>query len=147
MRNTLYKINSVDLNKQQELSLIAHRMASEHPDKEATWYAIGCYWYAKGEFEAACKCFSKTRGSLDGCAAFGHTFARRNEHDQAIAAYRMTFRLHPAAPQIPMFLGMELLKQGEFGEASSFFNISLKLDNSNPFLYNECGMYFFMRGE
>ena len=135
------------LGKQQELSMLAHKMGSEYPDKEATWYAIGCYWYGKGEYEAACKCFSKTRGSLAGHVAFGHTFSRRNEHDQAVAAYRMAFRLHPASPQIPMFLGMELLKQGELEEASSFLNVSLKLDNSNPLLLNECGMYFFTKGE
>lgn len=79
--------------------------------------------------------------------AFGHTFARRNEHDQAIAAYRTAMRLFPGCHVPPMCLGTEMLLSNNISEATKFLEISMNLCPTDPVVYNELGVAAYSRAK
>lgn len=57
-----------------------------YSDQAISWYAVGCYYDLVGKSDAARRYLSKAT-SLDrlfgpAWLAYGHSFAKENEHDQ-----------------------------------------------------------------
>lgn len=69
-----------------ELFYVAHKLVDRYPDKAISWYAVGCYYDLIGKSDPARRYLSKAT-SLDrlygpAWLAYGHSFAKENEHDQ-----------------------------------------------------------------
>ena len=102
---------SVELQKKNELFMVAHELTEEYPDRAVSWFAVACYYYCVRRFDAARRYFSKAT-SLDGAfvpawIGFGHAFAAQDESDQAMAAYRTAARLFPGCHLPALCIGME----------------------------------------
>lgn len=71
-----------------ELFYIAHNLVDLYPDQAISWYAVGCYYDIIGKSDPARRYLSKatTLNRLFGPAwlAYGHSFAKENEHDQVL---------------------------------------------------------------
>lgn len=69
-----------------ELFYLAHKLVDLYPDQAISWYAVGCYYDLIGKCDPARRYISKAT-SLDrlfgpAWLAYGHSFAKENEHDQ-----------------------------------------------------------------
>lgn len=57
----------------------SHQLVEEYPDSALSWFAVGCYYMAARQFEAARRYFSKAtsldRNSAHAWVGFGHAFA------------------------------------------------------------------------
>lgn len=69
-----------------ELFCIAHKLVDLYSDHAISWYAVGCYYDLIKKSDQARRYLSKATSidRLFGPAwlAYGHSFARENEHDQ-----------------------------------------------------------------
>ena len=68
------------------LKACERRLTEEYPDRAVAWYAVGCYYLAAGQNEAARRYFGKAT-ALDptfapGWSGVGHAFAAMDESDQ-----------------------------------------------------------------
>ena len=43
-----------------------HRLVEEHPDRAVSWFAVGCYYMACQQYEAARRYFGKVGASAPG---------------------------------------------------------------------------------
>lgn len=72
-----------------ELFCIAHKLVDLYSDQAISWYAVGCYYDLIGKSDPARRYLSKATSidRLFGPAwlAYGHSFAKENEHDQVIS--------------------------------------------------------------
>ena len=69
----------LQLEKNEELARAAEDLSSARPGEPITWYAVGCFWVAQKEYEAARTCF-----------AFVHHL--HHKHRAAAAAQKRTKR-------------------------------------------------------
>ena len=147
----LYFATLVELGKKNDLYLLAHSLVDEYPKKAVTWFAIGCYYMATRQYDAARKYFSKAT-SIDASfvqawIGYGHAFAAQDESDQAMAAYRTATRLF-AGTHIPvMSIGMEYQRTNNLSLASQFFRKSFEICSTDPLLFNEYGVLLYRQGE
>lgn len=69
-----------------ELFCLAHKLVDLYSDQAISWYAVGCYYDLIGKSDPARRYLSKatTIDKQFGPAwlAYGHSFAKENEHDQ-----------------------------------------------------------------
>lgn len=69
-----------------ELFCTAHKLVDLYSDQAISWYAVGCYYDLIGKSDPARRYLSKATSidRLFGPAwlAYGHSFAKENEHDQ-----------------------------------------------------------------
>lgn len=78
-----------------ELFYVAHKLVDRYPDMAISWYAVGCYYDLIGKSDPARRYFAKATNldRLYGPAwlAYGHSFAKENEHDQVNVENNCTF--------------------------------------------------------
>lgn len=69
-----------------ELFCTAHKLVDLYSEQAISWYAVGCYYDLIGKSDPARRYLSKATSidRLFGPAwlAYGHSFAKENEHDQ-----------------------------------------------------------------
>lgn len=80
-----------------ELFYVAHKLVDRYPDMAISWYAVGCYYDLIGKSDPARRYFAKATNldRLYGPAwlAYGHSFAKENEHDQVNAENNCIFSI------------------------------------------------------
>ena len=139
----LYASSLLMTERMHELSFFAQRLSELEPDKAGTWYAVGCFWFGKKDYEAARTCFAKAtfvdKKFAAAWMAFGHTFARRQEHDQAIASYRTALTLFPGSSVPPLCIAIETARANRMNEAVKFFALAHNVFPESPILQNEMG--------
>ena len=83
----------------------------DYPEGGVAWYAVGCYYLAAGQYDAARRFFGKATQLAPRHApawiAYGHAFAAQDESDQALAAYRTAARLFPGLHEPVLGMGRE----------------------------------------
>jgi len=99
------------------------------------------------KYDLAWKYFKKAN-RLDkhfapGWIAFGHAFAALDETDQAMNAYRTANRLFPGCHHASLYIGMEYLKLNSLKTAQMSFEESLRINDSDPMVYNEIGVVYY----
>lgn len=69
-----------------ELFCLAHKLVDLYSDEAISWYAVGCYYDLIGKSDPARRYLSKAttidRQFGPAWLAYGHSFAKENEHDQ-----------------------------------------------------------------
>jgi tetratricopeptide (TPR) repeat protein len=140
----------VELGEPTALFAVAHRLVAEYPRSAVAWHAVGCYYLARGAFDAARQHFRRatTIDASLGVAwlGFGRAFGALAEHDQAVAAYRAASRLLVGSHVPPLAIAQELLRDGNLPLAREFVVQASTLCQSDPLLWNEAGVIAFRRG-
>ncbi|RKF77381.1 Anaphase-promoting complex subunit cut9 [Golovinomyces cichoracearum] len=136
-----------ELFMKNELFLIAHDLADNHPDEPCSWLAVGVYYLATNKVAEARRYFSKA-SMMDphfgpAWIGFAHTFAQEGEHDQAISAYSTAARLFMGTHLPQLFLGMQNHMLNNMTLADEFLKTAYGLCKTDPLLLNEMGIVFY----
>ena len=54
----------VELDRVNELYALGHALVKLQPDSEVTWYTVGCYYYATGQYTTGKKFLSESHSSF-----------------------------------------------------------------------------------
>lgn len=127
-----------------ELFYLAHVLVDLYPNKAIAWYAVGCYYDLINKSDPARRYLSKAT-SLDrlfgpAWLAYGHSFAKENEHDQAMAAYFKATQLMRGCHLPLLYIGVEsgLTKNHELAE--EFFYQALAIAPLDVYVMHELGV-------
>ena len=140
-----------ELNRKNELFLISHELADEHPEEPCTWLAVGVYYLTISRVAEARRFFSKA-SMMDphfgpAWIGFAHTFAAEGEHDQAISAYSTAARLFQGTHLPQLFLGMQNLQLNNMTLAEEYLKTAFSLCKTDPLLLNEMGVVYYHRNQ
>lgn len=132
------------LKKRNELFKRGHQLVEEYPNRAVSWFAVGSYYHCAGQHDAARRHFSKAtqleEGFLPAWLGFGHSFAAREESDQAMAAYRTASRLFPGNHLPLLCIGVEYSRTSNLQLAEQFLRQAAKLCPADPLVSNELGV-------
>ncbi|KAK4127419.1 TPR-like protein [Parathielavia appendiculata] len=136
-----------ELKRTNELFLVAHDLADNHPDHACTWLAVGTYYLATSKIAEARRYFSKS-SMMDATfgpawIGFAHTFAAEGEHDQAITAYSTAARLFTGTHLPQVFLGMQNHAVNNMTAAEEYLKSAYSLCRTDPLLLNEMGIVLY----
>lgn len=123
---------------------MAHTLVDLYPNKAIAWYAVGCYYDMINKSDPARRYLSKAT-SLDrlfgpAWLAYGHSFAKENEHDQAMAAYFKATQLMRGCHLPLLYIGVEsgLTKNHELAE--EFFYQAMAIAPLDVYVMHELGV-------
>lgn len=133
-----------DFNK---LFYVAHKLVDFYPDDAISWYAVGCYYDLIGKSDPARRYLSKatTLDRLYGPAwlAYGHSFAKENEHDQAMAAYFKATQLMRGCHLPLLYIGVECGLTKNLEMAEKFFYQAMAIAPLDVYVLHELGVLKF----
>lgn len=147
----------------QELFYVAHKLVDRYPEKAISWYAVGCYYDLIGKSDPARRYLSKATAldRLYGPAwlAYGHSFAKENEHDQvsnsrhtksihihslytfqAMAAYFKAAQLMRGCHLPLLYIGVECGLTKNLELAEKFFYQAMSIAPIDVFVLHELGV-------
>lgn len=137
----------VELKETTSLFYLAHRLIDLYPDEAIAWYAVGCYYDLIGKSDQARRYLSKatTLDRLFGPAwlASGHSFAKENEHDQAMAAYFKATQLMRGCHLPLLYIGVECGLTKNLDMAEKFFYQAMNIAPLDVFVLFELGVIKF----
>lgn len=130
-----------------ELFYTAHKLVDLYPDQAISWYAVGCYYDLIGRSEPARRYLAKatTLDRLFGPAwlAYGHSFAKENEHDQAMAAYFKATQLMRGCHLPLLYIGAECGLTKNLELAEKFFYQAMSIAPQDVGVLHEIGVLKF----
>ena len=136
-----------ELKKVGELYYLAHKLVSANADSAVAWFSVGSYYFLIKKYDLAWKYFKKAnrldRHFAPGWIAFGHAFAALDETEQSMNAYRTANRLFPGCHLASLYIGMEYLKLNSLKTALMSFQESMRINGSDPMVYNEIGVVHY----
>ncbi|KAI0349743.1 TPR-like protein [Trametes cingulata] len=131
-----------------KLFLFAHDLVEKEPESATSWFAVGMWYMCVEKFPEARTYFSKT-SLMDprfapAWIAFAHAFSMEGEHDHAVTAYSTCARLYTGSHLPLMFVGMEHMILSNLKLAEEALYAAQYMCDSDPLLFNERGVMFFM---
>lgn len=137
----------MELKETTSLFYLAHRLIDLYPDEAIAWYAVGCYYDLIGKSDQARRYLSKAT-SLDrlfgpAWLAYGHSFAKENEHDQAMAAYFKSTQLMRGCHLPLLYIGVECGLTKNLEMAEKFFFQAMNIAPLDVFVLFELGVIKF----
>ncbi|XP_037810048.1 cell division cycle protein 16 homolog [Lucilia sericata] len=134
----------VEFGDSNKLFYVAHKLVDRYPDKAISWYAVGCYYDLIGKSDPARRYLSKAT-SLDrlygpAWLAYGHSFAKENEHDQAMAAYFKATQLMRGCHLPLLYIGVECGLTKNLELAEKFFYQAMSIAPLDVFVLHELGV-------
>eukprot|EP01017_Pseudomicrothorax_dubius_P042287 TRINITY_DN6889_c0_g1_i5.p1 TRINITY_DN6889_c0_g1~~TRINITY_DN6889_c0_g1_i5.p1 ORF type:complete len:577 (-),score=145.35 TRINITY_DN6889_c0_g1_i5:36-1766(-) len=137
----------LELNYLGELYYCAHNLVENYSGHPLPWFAVGVYYFLNKKYETARKYFQKAnlldRNFAPSWLAFAHSFAVRDESDQAMSVYRTCARLFPGCYLAQLYIGMEFLRTNNLKSAMLSFSAAKDINPSDPFVYNEIGVILY----
>jgi anaphase-promoting complex subunit 6 len=136
----------VDLRATNELFEFAHRVADElKPSPALSAYAVGCYHFSVAAFDDAGRYFCRAT-ELDpyfapGWIAYGNNYARLEEGEQALNAYRRGQALFPGLTALRVLIGVQHLRVGNAPLALCFLEEADANASGDPLTLNEMGVH------
>uniref|UniRef100_A0A1B0CC40 Uncharacterized protein n=2 Tax=Lutzomyia longipalpis TaxID=7200 RepID=A0A1B0CC40_LUTLO len=114
-----------------KLFYVAHKLVDLYPEQAISWYAVGSYYDLIGKSDSARRYLSKST-TLDrfyspAWLAYGHSFAKENEHDQAMAAYFKATQLMRGCHLPLLYIGVECGLTKNLELAENFFEQALSI--------------------
>jgi anaphase-promoting complex subunit 6 len=136
----------VDLRATNDLFEFAHRVADElKPSPAVASYAIGCYHFSVAAFDTAGRYFSKSTEADAAFApawvAYGNCYARLEEGEQALNAYRRAQAIFPCFAALRTYIGMQHLRSGNGQLGLCFLEEAEQVDPNDPLTLNELGVH------
>lgn len=142
-----FQSNYIEIYAFSELFYIAHKLVDLYPDQAISWYAVGCYYDVIGKSDPARRYLSKatTLDRLFGPAwlAYGHSFAKEKEHDQAMAAYFKATQLMRGCHLPLLYIGVECGLTKNLQLAEKFFFQAMSIAPFDVFVLHELGVIKF----
>ncbi|GBG32886.1 Anaphase-promoting complex subunit 6 [Hondaea fermentalgiana] len=140
----------VELKRKSELFHTAHQLVDAYPSLAVSWFAVACYYYCIGKYEAARRFFHKATAMDPSMAeawiGFGHAFAAQDESDQAMAAYRTSSRLFAGCHLPVLCTAIEYLRTNNVPLAEQFCRQAKSMCATDPLVFNELGVVHFRQG-
>ncbi|GLC37175.1 hypothetical protein PLESTB_000988000 [Pleodorina starrii] len=134
-----------------DLFLLGHRLTEEHPELAVSWYAVGCYYLAARQPEAARRYLGKAtqlqRGFAPAWLAYGHAFSAQDERDQAMSAYRTAARLFPGLHNPHLGLGAEYCSTANLPLAERALLAAYDICPDDPAVCHELGVLMYKCGQ
>ncbi|KAG2424019.1 hypothetical protein HXX76_014844 [Chlamydomonas incerta] len=134
-----------------DLFLLGHRLTEEHPDLAVSWYAVGCYYLAARQPEAARRHLARAtqlqRGFAPAWLAYGHAFSAQDERDQAMSAYRTAARLFPGLHTPHLGLGAEYCAGANLPLAERALLAAYDICPDDPAVCHELGVLMYKCGQ
>ena len=134
----------------KELYSLSHDLVQTFPGTALAWYTVGCYYLATNKHVEArrylVKALTFSPHFSPAHIAFGTTFAREGEHDQAIAAFSNAARCLQGSHLPLLYLGKEYFISGSTTIACSFLKNALKIASSDPLVLHEVGVVLASTG-
>jgi len=132
-----------------ELFHYAHQLVENRPERASSWFAVGGYYLAIGQYELAQRYFGRVTRidprCIEGWVGFGNAFALQDESDQAMSAYRAGQRL--GGSHVPLlFVGMEYLRTNNLTLANHFLNAAVDM-SADPCAFSELGVVAFRQND
>ena len=126
------------------LFYMAHKLVDLYPDEAISWYAVGCYYDLINKTEQGRRYLTKA-ASLDrlfgpAWLAYGHSFAKEKEHDQAMAAYFKATQLMRGCHLPLLYIGVECGLTKNFEMSEKFFFQAMSLAPLDVFVLHELGV-------
>ncbi|EGC32404.1 hypothetical protein DICPUDRAFT_155646 [Dictyostelium purpureum] len=134
-----------ELQLTNELYYTCHQLIDSFSQNSSiSWYGIACYYQLIQNSDLTQKFFTKatTLNSRIGAfwLGFGHFFATKGEHDQAMAAYRTSSRLLTGCHLPLLCIGMELIRVHNLNLASQYILQAKDICPYDPMTFNELGI-------
>lgn len=134
----------MELKDSNALFYMAHKLVDLYPDEAISWYAVGCYYDLINKTEQGRRYLTKA-ASLDrlfgpAWIAYGHSFAKEKEHDQAMAAYFKATQLMRGCHLPLLYIGVECGLTKNFEMAEKFFYQAMSLAPLDVFVLHEMGV-------
>jgi anaphase-promoting complex subunit 6 len=134
----------MELKDSNALFYMAHKLVDLYPEEAISWYAVGSYYDLINKTEQARRYLTKA-ASLDrlfgpAWLAFGHSFAKEKEHDQAMAAYFKATQLMRGCHLPLLYIGVECGLTKNFEMAEKFFYQAMSLAPLDVFVLHELGV-------
>jgi len=140
----------VELKRKSELFHTAHQLVDAYPSLAMSWFAVACYYYCIGKYEAARRFFHKATvidpSMAEAWIGFGHSFAAQDESDQAMAAYRTSSRLFTGCHLPVLCTAIEYLRTNNVPLAEQFCRQAKTMCATDPLVYNELGVVHYRQG-
>ena len=137
----------VELKYKSELFYTAHLLIESYPNNHLSWFAVGCYYYCIGRYDAAGRFFLKATSCnssfTEAWVALGHAFAAQDESDQAMAAYRTASRLFVGCHIPVLYTAKEYLRTNNVALAGQFCRQANIMCPTDPFVMNELGIVYY----
>ncbi|GIM12714.1 hypothetical protein Vretimale_15889, partial [Volvox reticuliferus] len=134
-----------------DLFLLGHRLTEEHPELAVSWYAVGCYYLAARQPEAARRYLGKAtqlqKGFAPAWLAYGHAFSAQDERDQAMSAYRTAARLFPGLHNPHLGLGAEYCATANLPLAERALLAAYDICPNDPAVCHELGVLMYKCGQ
>jgi tetratricopeptide (TPR) repeat protein len=146
-----YLTAAVSLGKRHELFSLGHKLIKAQPEKAASWYAAGCYYFCTAQYVSARHYFAKATG-LDRYFApawigFAQAFAAQDETDQAMAAFRTASRLFPGL-HIPLLgMGLEYIRMNNLSLAEQMLLRAYRRCPADAAVAHELGTLALKQGQ
>ena len=145
----------VALKKPTDLFQLGHEIANRAPNSVLSWFVVGSYYYAVGDYDKAGKYYYKATVAdpsfLPAWIAYGHTFYALDEGEHTMNAYRSALRLFPGCHLAALYMGMQHAKSSNLHHAYSFLDRSVSLLGGNaekdPAVCNELGVTHYKSGK
>eukprot|EP01063_Lacrimia_lanifica_P010826 TRINITY_DN17589_c0_g1_i1.p1 TRINITY_DN17589_c0_g1~~TRINITY_DN17589_c0_g1_i1.p1 ORF type:complete len:661 (+),score=209.12 TRINITY_DN17589_c0_g1_i1:71-1984(+) len=150
---SLYTATLVSMRRKTDLFQLGHEIANRAPHSVLSWFVVGCYYFAVGDYDKAGRYFYKATVAnpsfLPAWIAYGHTFHALEEGEHTMAAYRSAMRLFPGCHLAALYMGMEQAKSGILPHAHSFLEIASSLvgGTADPLIANETGVAKYKVGQ
>uniref|UniRef100_A0A914Y6Q9 Uncharacterized protein n=1 Tax=Panagrolaimus superbus TaxID=310955 RepID=A0A914Y6Q9_9BILA len=110
------------MNKMVQLYELSHKLIEMEPERESTYYAIGCYYYIAEQYGAARKFFHKSVSINPnfgyGWLAHGHALSFDKEHEQAMNCYLRASRLLENCAEPRLYTGIEYCNANNLKQAA-----------------------------
>lgn len=134
----------MELRDSNALFYMAHKLVDLYPDEAISWYAVGSYYDLINKTEQGRRYLTKA-ASLDrlfgpAWLAYGHSFAKEKEHDQAMAAYFKAAQLMRGCHLPLLYIGVESGLTKNFEMAEKFFYQAMSLAPLDVFVLHEMGV-------
>ncbi|EGG13722.1 TPR repeat-containing protein [Cavenderia fasciculata] len=140
-----------EMQLKNELFYTCHQLIENQSQSAIAWYGIACYYHLIGNSESTQRAFTKstTLDSKLGASwlGFGHFFASKGEHDQAMAAYRTASRLLTGLHLPLLCIGMELVRVHNLNLAEQYLLQSRDICPYDPIVYNELGVIAYKNNQ
>lgn len=124
----------------------AHFLSKNKSYAELAVYAIGCFYYSLSNFERAGRYFSRATELdcyfVEAWIAYGHCYAKLEEGEQALAAYRHASNFFPGYTACYRFIGMQNSRVHRWFASKSFFEEAMRKNNRDPLILNEMGVLY-----
>lgn len=139
----LHLLALVETRSHAKLFQLGHMLQQSRPYSPVAVYAIGCYYYARSEFEKAGRYFAKATdidaSFAEAWVVLGHCYATLQEGEHALSVYRRAMNMFPGLTECATFFGVQQMRTLSARSARMSLQSALQSSPYDPLILNELG--------